>query len=172
MVWPPQQKDVKILDLGSGAFKIPGSIGLDIIAHPNVDVVHHLDDFPYPFENDTFDAVYLNHVVEHLQYPKKALEECLRIVRPDGAIYIMVAHFTCANSYGDVTHLRYFSYRALPELARNLAYNNKLLVLDKMRIYARIPVFDPFINLAPRFWEDYYCFIITGKTLFYRFKVK
>jgi len=167
-----QHADMKVLDLGCGREKVHGSIGVDYINHPSVDVVHDLDRSPYPFENDTFDAIYMNHCIEHMIDPRKTLEECMRIARPGCAVFIMMPHFTCASSYGDVTHRRYFSYRALLGLAKELTCADKLLVLDKMRITARIPFFNPLINLLPRFWEDYLCFIITGRALFYRFEVR
>jgi SAM-dependent methyltransferase len=167
----PHEKDARKLDLGCGLSKIPGSIGVDCIDDPAIDVVHSLDDFPYPLDDDSFDAVYLNHCLEHLADPKRTLEECTRLARPGGAIYLMVPHFTCSSSFGDVTHLRYFSDRAIPTLGRNVASGSKRLKLTNRHITARIPFLAPLINLAPRLWEDYFCFMATGRTLFYRFEV-
>ena len=162
----------KIVDLGCGITKVPGSIGVDCFQDPAVDVVHNLDVFPYPFGNDTLDAVYLNHCIEHLADPKGTLEECLRIVRPDGNIFITVPHVTNLASFGDATHRRYFSYRAIPGLAGSVAVSGKKLEMEKSRITTRIPFFGPLVNLSPRFWEDYFCFIITGRALYYRFVVR
>lgn len=166
------EKDAHVLDLGCGRSKVPGSTGVDYMHNPSVDVVHDLDVVPYPFKSNTFDAVYMNHCLEHLIDPRKTLEECLRITRPNGIIYITLPHFTNAASFGDVTHRRYFSYRALQGLAQGLACDDKTVVLKNMRITARIPFFAPLINLAPRFWEDYLCFMITGRALYYRFEVR
>ena len=47
----------KILDLGCGRNKVPGAIGLDLFPVPGVDVVHDLEAFPYPFENNSFDEI-------------------------------------------------------------------------------------------------------------------
>lgn len=164
--------DEKIVDLGCGTSKVPGSIGLDCFKDPAVDVVHDLDVFPYPFGNDSLDAVYLNHCIEHLADPKRTLEECVRIVRQNGNIFITVPHVTNLASFGDVTHQRYFSYRAIPGLAKNALSDGKKLYMEKNRITARISFLSPIINLAPRFWEDYLCFVITGRALYYRFVVK
>jgi predicted SAM-dependent methyltransferase len=57
---------MKTLDLGCGIHKFPGSVGLDVVPLDTVDVVHDLNAFPYPFEPNTFDAVRMTHVVEHL----------------------------------------------------------------------------------------------------------
>lgn len=166
------EQNARILDLGCGQKKVPGSVGVDFMRNPSVDLVHDLDVVPYPFESDSFDAIYMNHCIEHLSDPKKTLEECMRIARPNAAIYITLPHFTNAASFGDVTHRRAFSYRALLTLAKGLAYENKTLTLSNMRITARIPLFNPLINLAPRVWEDYFCFIITGRAMYYILEVK
>jgi SAM-dependent methyltransferase len=166
------QQNEKVLDLGCGGTKVPGSTGVDMNPGACVDYVHNLDNFPYPFQDNSFDAIYLNHCLEHLLDPKKTLEECIRIARPDGVIFITVPHFTNPASFGDVTHRRYFSFRAILGLAGNVAFNNKTLALSKMRVTCRISPFTPAINLFPRFWEDYFGYIIPGRALYYRFQVK
>ena len=42
-------------------------------------LVHDLNVFPYPFEDDEFEKVFASHVLEHLDNPQKALYEMLRI---------------------------------------------------------------------------------------------
>ena len=51
----------KVLDIGCGRHKLPGSIGLDIVPLEGVDVVHDLNQFPYPFSDNSFDSVRLSH---------------------------------------------------------------------------------------------------------------
>jgi hypothetical protein len=46
-----------VLDVGCGAAKTPGAVGLDISADTDADVVHDLDEFPYPLETASFDHV-------------------------------------------------------------------------------------------------------------------
>ena len=55
----------KILDIGCGNVKVPSAVGLDNVDLANVDVVHDILDFPYPFDERYFDAIYLKHVIEH-----------------------------------------------------------------------------------------------------------
>lgn len=52
------------IDLGCDAHKSEGLLGVDILEHPNVDIQHHLNIFPCPFENDSVDYVQANHVLE------------------------------------------------------------------------------------------------------------
>jgi methionine biosynthesis protein MetW len=41
------------------------------------------------FEDDSFDAITLNHVIEHVPDPKAVLSECRRIVKRDGQIVVV-----------------------------------------------------------------------------------
>ena len=74
-----------ILDLGCGGQKAPGSIGVDVVPLPGVDLVHDLTKVPYPLPDDWADEVRLSHVLEHFADPLPILEEVWRIARP-GAI--------------------------------------------------------------------------------------
>jgi len=58
-----------VLDLGCGQRKHPGSVGLDISPDTDADVVHDLDEFPYPFDDDSFDQVLMQDVIEHVERP-------------------------------------------------------------------------------------------------------
>src|SRR5581483_4385380 len=61
---------------------------LDRITEPHI--VGNITDMGM-IENETFDAVFSSHTIEHL-YPlevKKALEECLRVLRSDGFLLIV-----------------------------------------------------------------------------------
>ena len=54
-----------IVDLGCGARKVEGALGIDIAALPGVDLVHDLEMTPYPLPEGCADAIYPNHVLEH-----------------------------------------------------------------------------------------------------------
>ena len=41
-----------------------------------------------PFASRSFDAIILNHTLEHFERLKPALQEIGRVIRPDGAIYV------------------------------------------------------------------------------------
>ena len=99
-----QQPGRRMLDLGCGAHKTPGATGVDHFDFPGVDVVHNLDQFPYPFADGSFDAVVLNHVVEHLGDIPATLAEVRRILAPGGVVWIATPHFTDASSWTDPTH--------------------------------------------------------------------
>ena len=41
-----------------------------------------------PFEDDTFDAVFYYHVIEHVDQPAESLEEIHRVTRGDGWVFV------------------------------------------------------------------------------------
>jgi SAM-dependent methyltransferase len=45
-----------------------------------------------PFENACFDLVYANFVIEHLDDPESAFRECRRVLRPDGALILLISN--------------------------------------------------------------------------------
>jgi len=58
---------MKKLNLGCGANKVVGCINVDMYGNP--DIKHNLDEYPYPFENDSVDEIYAFHLLEHLSSP-------------------------------------------------------------------------------------------------------
>jgi SAM-dependent methyltransferase len=107
----------RVLDVGCGAAKYPGSVGLDIAAGTAADIVHNLDDRPYPLEDDGFDQVLMQDVIEHVQSPIGVMEELHRICRPGARIQLRTPHFSSVLAYGDPTHKHYFSRIAIESLA-------------------------------------------------------
>ena len=103
---------MKILDLGCGENKVPNSIGLDNVQLPGVDVEHDLLNFPYPFENESIDKIYLRHVIEHFAFENInfIMNECNRILKNDGLLVITVPHVFSISAFIDPTHRSFFTF--------------------------------------------------------------
>ena len=101
-----------ILDLGCGENKVPNSIGLDNVPLPGVDVEHDLLDFPYPFDNESIDKIYLRHVIEHfaIENINFIMNECNRILKNDGLLVITVPHVFSISAFIDPTHRSFFTF--------------------------------------------------------------
>jgi SAM-dependent methyltransferase len=106
-----------VLDVGCGAAKAPGAVGIDISSETDADIVHDLNVFPYPFEDSSFDHVIMQDVLEHVREPVRVVEELHRILRPGGRLRLRTPHFSSALAYGDPTHHHYFSAAAIRSLA-------------------------------------------------------
>jgi predicted SAM-dependent methyltransferase len=91
------------IDLGCGAHKSEGLLGVDILEHPNVDIQHDLNIFPWPFENDSVE----NHVLEHVANFIDSVEEIWRISKSGAIIEVRCPHASCFPTvWADPTHKR------------------------------------------------------------------
>jgi SAM-dependent methyltransferase len=97
------------LNLGSGRRYDPTAVNLDVTPDTNPDVVHDLNRFPWPFDDDRFDEVTMRDVLEHLDDSVRVMEEIYRICRPDGVAHIIVPHFSSNGAFTDPTHKRFFA---------------------------------------------------------------
>ena len=109
---------MRILDVGCGIHKQPGSIGIDRNPASRADVLADLDRFPYPFADSSFDRLTAIHVIEHVDDVIRAMEEFHRLVRAGGTVRIETPHYTDFSSFCDPTHkshLNSFSFRYFGE---------------------------------------------------------
>lgn len=102
----------KTLDMGCGPKSRPNTVRVDRLPFPGVDVVHDLDTFPYPFEDDEFSEVICSHVLEHLRNQVQVMEELHRITRPDGRVRIWVPYFASPYSFCDPTHVVHHTFHS------------------------------------------------------------
>lgn len=96
------------IDLGCGRSKKDGFIGVDCLGFDNVDIVHDLNKFPYPFSDNEVDEVYMDNVLEHLKNPIKVIDEIYRISKNKAIITISVPYFRSFYSVIDPTHKSFF----------------------------------------------------------------
>ena len=98
------------LNLGCGSKIINGHVNVDKYNLYNVDLVHDLECFPYPFDDDVVDEILLAHVLEHLgQDPNifnKIIKELYRICKKGATINIVVPHPRSDDFLADPTHVR------------------------------------------------------------------
>ena len=95
---------MQILNLGSGKRFIPDAVTVDCSPQTSPDVVHDLNRFPWPLEDNTYDMVYCMDVIEHLDDIVRTMEEIHRVAKAGANIHITTPHFSCSNSYTDPTH--------------------------------------------------------------------
>lgn len=79
---------MKILNLGCGLKHMIGAINIDAYENAKPDILHDLNITPWPFENDSIDAIFASHIFEHLTNWWGAFEECGRILKAGGTLEI------------------------------------------------------------------------------------
>ena len=102
-------KNLRILDLGCGNKKRPGAIGVDLNERTQPDIVHNLNHFPYPFDDSSFDKIYLDNTLEHLGDVIRIMEEVYRICSPGGVVKVIVPYFRSVWAHIDPTHTHFFT---------------------------------------------------------------
>lgn len=103
----------RIADIGCGRDKYPGAVGIDVVAHPGVDIVHNLDSVPWPVDDSSFDLVLCNHLVEHVDDFVATIREFHRILKPGGYLITRTPHYSHVDSYVDPTHRRHLTTSSL-----------------------------------------------------------
>jgi len=91
----------KILDIGCGKKKILGAVGIDFSDNENVDVVHDLNVFPYPFEDSEFDEVHIIDTLFLLSDPVRVMEEIWRVSKPAGKVVVVQPYFRSVWNFVD-----------------------------------------------------------------------
>lgn len=88
-------------------------VNLDVLPLEGVDVVHDMMRTPWPFKDETFDAVLASHVLEHVPAGEdgrgflRVMEELHRVMRPGGFLVVRAPHWLDHESaWADPTHTR------------------------------------------------------------------
>jgi len=100
------------LNLGCGSRKLDGYVNLDYKQIPGVDVVHDLNEYPWPFEDESIDHIEMQQVLEHLDDHNRAMKEIYRILKKSGTANISVPHFTWEYAFHDPTHKSFWGYQS------------------------------------------------------------
>ena len=99
------------LDIGCGANKTPGWVGMDRQALPGVDIVHNWSVFPWPLPDECALQALASHVVEHVN-PADGhfltwMDEVWRVLKPSGRLAIVVPYATSHGMFQDPTHCNF-----------------------------------------------------------------
>ena len=92
------------IHIGCGAYKKEGYVNVDWQSLVTPDVLHNLNVFPYPFEDNVADLIEIYHVLEHLDRPFEVMREMHRILKPGGVLHVKVPHFSRGFSHPEHAH--------------------------------------------------------------------
>lgn len=112
------------LNLGCGKDIKSDWINLDSADILGVDVVHDIEKLPLPFQNEEFDEILAQDVLEHVEYIP-VLKDIQRILKTGGLLTIRVPHFTSKNNYIDPTHKKRFSINTFDFFVANTKLGEK-----------------------------------------------
>lgn len=105
----PQDKQGIRLDIGCGASKNPGFVGIDMLPLKGVDIVHDLEEFPWPLPDESVLTATASHVLEHINPHKgvfiRFMDEVWRVLKPNGQFAFVVPHASSHGYAQDPTHV-------------------------------------------------------------------
>ena len=137
-------------------------VGVDVANLRGVDVVHDLNKYPWPFNEDEFDFIYADNVLEHLDSIVKPLEEIWRITKKKGRIKIIVPLFPGIWTFADPTHKQVFTYMSFNyfEKKHGLNYYSKarFKIMSRKIKFHKVYKFMEFVNCCKLFQKIYYVF--------------
>lgn len=184
-------RNERVLDVGCGPYKVPGTVGIDHTPAPGVDVVYDLNRVPWPFAENTFDKAFCRHSLAHLENIVLSMEELHRILRPGGVLEILTPHFSSDNAFTDITSRWFFGSRSMDYFCTNrrlsnYRYSRAEFELIEVRIsFLQAAVFAPdaykispfkilgieaFANRFPRLYEHFFAFLLRANEVYYRLR--
>ena len=175
-------KEMK-LNIGCGRDIKEGYINLDKIGLNGVDVVHDLEEIPYPFKENRFDEIYCKHVLEHTGDLIAVMDELHRISKPSGKIKIIVPYFSGQGAYSDPTHRRFFTWKTFDYFSSKGYYSkSSFKIIEKQIFFFSARTFmtsesysmpmDFFINLRPMIYQRYFCWTFPASEVHYLLEVE
>jgi SAM-dependent methyltransferase len=99
----PAKKLIK-LDIACGQNKQKDFIGVDIAKIEGVDVVHDLEIYPWPFEDESVEEAFCSHYIEHVGDLIKFMNELYRILTPGAKCIFLAPYYTSVRCWQDPTH--------------------------------------------------------------------
>lgn len=102
----PVSKKGIMLDVGCGANKQDGFVGMDRRELKGVDIVHDLEEVPWPLPDDSCLTVVGSHIVEHIS-PKNMLgfmDEIWRVLKVGGMLAFSLPYGWSYGYIQDPTH--------------------------------------------------------------------
>jgi ubiquinone/menaquinone biosynthesis C-methylase UbiE len=184
----PEVSPMKILDIGCGTHKTAGAIGLDSNPRTDADVIHDLNRVPYPFPDNSFDLIIANQVIEHVDDVLAVVAELYRIARPGALIRLDTPHYSDIASYTDPTHKHHLTTESFAyftggrpdfDFYSQVRLRPRLIRVTMLKLWRALG-FELLVNSCNRypalrfirkFWEQYLCFVIRGKTIYFEFEV-
>jgi SAM-dependent methyltransferase len=92
------------LNLGAGTDIRPEYVNHDIAKLPGIEVCFNLNTYPWPWEDNSFEEIVANDLIEHLDDFLLAMNEIHRILSLGGVISLTVPYWNSCYRYIDPTH--------------------------------------------------------------------
>ncbi len=155
----------KKINIGCGKDIRQGYVNLDSVKLPGVDIVHNLENYPWPFKDNEFGIVSCSHVLEHLTSITKPIEEIWRITKSGGKIMIEVPIFPSIGAAADPTHKTFYTYQTFNYFRTNdgLNYYSKarFKILKRRIVFSRLTPFFTWLFNCSQTMQKFYVYFLS-----------
>lgn len=149
------------LNIGCGFKKLDDHWNVDIERRCNPDEVLDLEQFPWPYEDNFFEKIHADNILEHLGAdPKvftKIIQEMYRVSKDGAEWYICVPHHRCDLYWDDYTHVRALSSKTFKMFDQKINFESiaKKVSDSTYGLYhdVDLEVYDETYKIIP-YWQD------------------
>jgi SAM-dependent methyltransferase len=120
---------MKRINIGAGHDIKEGWDNHDYTKFDGINIVFNLEDKDWPIEDNTYDYILCNHIIEHVNDLWKLFNDLHRISKPDAIIKIEVPHFSTNFAFTQIDHKHYFGLDSLSILEEK-DFQNKTLPFE------------------------------------------
>lgn len=103
-----------VLNLGCGrsVYNSPNVVNLDCVAGEGINAVWDLSKTPLPIEDESFDFILANHVLEHIPNWFECFKELARILKPGGKLEVWIPPISSDSAFAFRDHLNRIGQRS------------------------------------------------------------
>lgn len=101
------------LHLGCGKNYLVGWINCDKLPWLKTNMCFDLEKFPWPFEDNSVDEIFMDNVLEHLDDITATMNEFYRILKPNGVVCAIVPFGNSYWTMADPTHKHTFTEQTM-----------------------------------------------------------
>lgn len=151
------------LNLGAGKKPLKGYVNIDKNNFKGVDLVWNLDNFPYPFKNNSVDEIVAENILEFVENFMKTIEEIYRICKPGAKIKIIYVPCPSPFSFQNplvVTRMGFntFEYYLSDEGTESYLFKPKFKILKRKYIFSAnkyLRWISSIVNIFPRVYTRF-----------------
>jgi predicted SAM-dependent methyltransferase len=112
------------LNLGCGTEIKPGYVNSDILRRGLNIVEWNLNTLPWPWGDNEAEEILAIDILEHLDNPVAFVDECWRILQPDGLLFIQTPRYDADFLWDDPTHKRGYTEKTMDFFDPDKPYGN------------------------------------------------
>lgn len=97
----------RVLNIGCGrcVYKVPNVVNTDLERGDGVNMILDLSKTPFPFNDNEFDLILANHVLEHVPNWWECFKELARVLKPGGKLEVWIPPVSSDSSFTYRDHI-------------------------------------------------------------------